>query len=260
MRVPEPNGVAIDCNDLSVDRRGRGTLTRAVDGVTAQLLSGETLCIAGPTGSGKSSLVAALAGVRDGTVHVSGGDATVTGISVRNPGRAHRVLTFRAGYLPQGAGATLPARLTIDEVISEPIVARDRKVNRRALAVRVAALLDEMHLPLGAASKFPYELSAGMRQRVAFARALILDPRVLIADDPLANVGVEVRHAIFDAIRRRQQQWQMASLVVTNDPDFARELNGDRLILRAGHVVATGDAKELTWTPGAKSSDTLLVS
>jgi ABC-type glutathione transport system ATPase component len=260
MRVPDDTENAVRCLDLSVSRTGRGRTMRAVDGVTATLLAGETLCVAGPTGSGKSSLAAALAGERGRSIAVSGGDALVTGISVRRPGRAHRVLTYRAGYLPQAAGATLPARLTVSEVISEPITARDRRVNQRALSVRVAALLDEMHLPLGAAAKFPYELSAGMRQRVAFARSLILDPRVLIADEPLANIDLEVRHVIFDAIRRRQQEWRMAALLVTNDADFARELDADRLILRSGHVVAAGDAEKLVWTPGMKSTETLLVS
>ncbi|WOF24681.1 ATP-binding cassette domain-containing protein [Microbacterium betulae] len=260
MRVPDDTENAIRCVDLSVSRSGRGQAIRAVDGVTTTLEAGETLCVAGPTGSGKSSLAAALAGARDRTLSVSGGDAFVTGISVRHPGRAHRVLTYRTGYLPQGGGATLPSRLTVSEVISEPITARDRRVNQRALSVRVAALLDEMHLPLGAAAKFPYELSAGMRQRVAFARALILDPRVLVADEPLANIDLEVRHVIFDAIIRRQQEWGMAAFLVTNDADLARELDADRLILRAGHVVAAGDAEVLRWTPGMKSTETLLVT
>ncbi|GAA4190223.1 hypothetical protein GCM10022219_07280 [Microbacterium oryzae] len=260
MRVPDDTENAIRCDDLSVARSGKGHAIRAVDGVTATLPVGSTLCIAGPTGSGKSSLASVLAGTRDRSITVSGGDAFVTGISVRHPGRAHRVLTYRSGYVPQGGGSGLPSRLTVSEVITEPITSRDRRVNQRALAVRVAALLDEMHLPLGAASKFPYELSAGMRQRVAFARALVLDPRVLIADEPMANIGLEVRHVIFDAIRRRQQEWGMAALLVTNDPDLARELSADRLILRSGHVVAAGDSQHLEWTPGTKSTETLLVA
>ncbi|GAA4765256.1 ATP-binding cassette domain-containing protein [Microbacterium gilvum] len=260
MRVPDDTENAVRLLDLCVTRRGRGQSVRAVDGVTATVATGGTLCVAGPTGSGKSSLAAALAGERDRSIAVSGGDAFVTGIPVRRPGRAHRVLTYRTGYVPQGGGATLPSRLTVAEVITEPITSRDRRVNQRALNVRVAALLDEMHLPLGAAAKFPYELSAGMRQRVSFARALILDPRLLIADEPLANIGLEVRHVIFDAIRRRRAEWGMASLLVTNDASLARELDADRLVLRGGHVVAAGDAEALAWTPGARGADTLVIA
>ncbi|GGH48240.1 ATP-binding cassette domain-containing protein [Microbacterium album] len=249
LRVPDDPVNAVVCDDLSVGRRGHGPETRAVDGVTFTLPAGETLCVSGPTGAGKSSLAAVLAGVTDDSLAVIGGDARVCGISVHRRGRARRVLTYRVGYLPQGAGADLPARLTVGETIAEPITSRDRRVNSRAVAVRVAALLDEMHLPLGAADKFPFELSAGMRQRVAFARALVLDPRVLIADEPLANIDLEVRHVVFDAIQRRRREWNMAAMLVTNEESFIRELSAARLHLHGGHVVAQTADGEVLWTP-----------
>jgi len=248
-RVPDDRENAVVCDDLSVSRWGRGPETRAVDGVTFRLGAGEILSVSGPTGSGKSSLAAVLAGRSDDTLTVAGGRALVTGIPVDRRGRARHVLTYRVGYLPQGAGAGLPARLTVSETIAEPITSRDRRVNARAIAVRVAALLDEVHLPLGAAEKFPFELSAGMRQRVALARALVLDPRVLIADEPLANIDLEVRHVVFDAILRRRREWGMASLLVTNDEAFIRELGSTQLRMRNGHVVAQTTGDGVLWTP-----------
>jgi peptide/nickel transport system ATP-binding protein len=152
--------------------------------------------------------------------------------------------------MPQRAGADLPSRLTVSEVIGEPITSRDRRVNARALAVRVATLLDEMQLPLGAAAKYPYELSAGMRQRVALARALVLDPRLLVADDPYANLDIEVRIAARDAILRRRSGYGMSTLIVTNDAEATRELEADVLVLRGGHPVAYGRGPDaLLWTP-----------
>ncbi|WP_308068457.1 ATP-binding cassette domain-containing protein [Microbacterium sp. MEC084] len=248
-RVPDDPANAVVCNDLSVSRRGRGPETRAVDGVTFTLPAGETLCVSGPTGSGKSSLLSVLAGVTDDSLVVSGGRAKVTGIDVRRKGRDRRVLTYRVGNVPQGAAAILPARLTVGETIAEPITSRDRRVNARAVAVRVAALLDEMHLPLGAAEKFPFELSAGMRQRVGFARALVLDPRVLVADEPLANIDLEVRHVVYDAIVRRRREWGMAAVIATNDDAFIRELGAAQLRLHAGHVVAQTAGGQVLWTP-----------
>ncbi|UWF76650.1 MULTISPECIES: ATP-binding cassette domain-containing protein [Microbacterium] len=247
-----PDAPAIVCSDLVIDRIGHGGATRAVDGVTFTLPPGDLLCVAGPTGSGKSTLVTALSGHADGSVKVAGGRAVVCGVDVRRPGRRLRQLTALAGYLPQGAGAGLPPRLTVGEVIAEPITSRQRRVNARALSIRVASLLDELHLPLGAAEKFPYELSAGMRQRVAIARALMLDPHVLIADEPLANLDLEVRPVVFDAITRRREERAMAALLVTNDADFIRELDAEALILRAGHVVARGTGRNLAWTPNTE--------
>lgn len=254
--------VAIDCSDLSIARAGRGGPTqRVVDGVSFRVAHGGILAVMGPTGSGKSSLAAVLAGADEAGLAVVGGEGLVEGVSVRHPGRARRYLTYYAGYLPQSAGAHLPARLTVAEVIGEPITSRDRRVSARGLAVRVASLLDEMVLPLGAAAKYPYELSAGMRQRVALARALVLQPRVLVADDPFANMDVEVRRAAREAILRRRRELGMAALVVTNDAEVVKELDADVLVLRAGHAVAYGHGtRDLLWTPSGEADRRLVSS
>ncbi|MFD5225667.1 ATP-binding cassette domain-containing protein [Microbacterium sp. NPDC058342] len=254
--MPAAADAAIESSDLVIDRVGHGGVTRAVDGVTFTVRPGELMCIGGATGSGKSTLVAALAGVSDPSLKVAGGRARVCGVDIRRPGRKRRILTALSGYLPQGAGANLPPRLTIGEVIGEPITSREKKVNSRALAIRVASLLDELHLPLGAAGRFPYELSAGMRQRVAIARALVLEPRVLIADEPLANLDLEVRPVVFDAITRRRTEQSMAALLVTNDAAFIRELEAEALMLRGGHVVARGIGRNLIWAPNAEADTT----
>jgi peptide/nickel transport system ATP-binding protein len=237
---------AVRADDLSVARGG----VRIVEGVSITLPRRAVLAVMGPTGAGKSTLASFLAGRTDDGITAVGGSVAVEGIDARRPGRARRQLTYVVGYMPQRAGAELPSRLTVSEVIGEPITSRDRRVNGRALAVRVATLLDEMQLPLGAAAKYPYELSAGMRQRVALARALVLDPRLLVADDPYANLDIEVRIAARDAILRRREAYGMSTVIVTNDAETTRELDSDVLVLRGGHPVAYGHgADALLWTP-----------
>ncbi len=241
--------VAIRTSDLSIARsNGAG---RVVEGVSFDLAPGGAVAIMGSTGSGKSSLAGVLAGADDDTLSVVGGDAWVEGHSVRRGGRTLRVRRYVTGFLGQGAGADLPSRLTVSEIIGEPITSRDRRVNARALAVRVAALLDELQLALGTATKYPYELSAGMRQRVALARALVLDPKVFVGDEPYANLDLEVRLAARDALQRRRDEHGMSLLLVTNDVDAIREVGAAALVLRGGRPVAFGrHVDELLWTPG----------
>lgn len=253
---------SIVCSDLSIAHtNGRGAMERVVDGVSFTLGRGAALVLVGSTGSGKSTLAAVLAGAADAGATVVGGDAIVEGISVRRPGRRRRLLTVVAGYLGQTDGAELPARLTIGEIVAEPVTSRHRKVNARALQLRVATLLDELGLPLGVVGKYPYELSAGMRQRVAIARTLMLDPLVLIADEPLANLDVEAREIVRAALGRRQTGNGMSMLLVTNEAESASRFDADVLALRAGHAVGFGHGVEkMTWTPSSEADRRLVSS
>lgn len=260
-RAAEPDD-AIRTVDLSLARTGgRGSAAgRVIDGVSVTVPRGGALVVMGPTGAGKSSLASTLAGRPDDGLSVVGGSAEVVGIPVHRGGRARRELTYYTGFAPQGGGSALPSRLTVGEVVGSPITDRDRRVNRRALAVRVATLLDELGLALGLASRYPYELSAGMRQRVALARALMLEPRVLVADDLYANLDVEARGLLLGAIARRREERGMAVLAVTNDADAARELDADVLVLRSGYPIAFGRGPDaLQWTPSG-DADRRLVS
>lgn len=244
---------SIVCSDLSIAHvGGRAGSERVVDGVSFTLARGAALVLVGATGSGKSTLAAVLAGAAPESASVVGGDALVEGVSVRRPGRGRRLLTVVAGYLGQTDGATLPARLTVGEIVEAPVTSRERKVNARALSLRVVTLLDELGLPLGAVSKYPYELSAGMRQRVALARTLMLDPRVVIADEPLANLDVEAREIVRVALRRRQEADGMSLLLVANEAESVARFDADLLVMRSGHVVGYGPhGRAMAWTPSS---------
>ena len=111
------NDLAVHCDDLSVARGG----VRVVEGVTLRLEAARALALMGPTGAGKSSLAAILAGADNASLTVVGGAAHVAGISVRRGGRARRVRSYLTGYLEQGAGAQLAARMTVAELIGEPV-------------------------------------------------------------------------------------------------------------------------------------------
>jgi peptide/nickel transport system ATP-binding protein len=234
--APDTATPSIVCSDLSIaDHSGR----RLVDGVTFTLPRRAALVVSGATGSGKSTLAAVLAGRAPDGVRVDGGAVFVEGASLRRKGRKLRGLGVYAGYVGQADGAQLPPRLTVTEIIGEPFTGRVRRPNGRAVALRVAGLLDELALPLGLAAKFPYELSAGMRQRVAIARALMLDPRLIVGDEILANLDVDARRVVGEALARRRGSGT-SLMLVTNDPDVPDTFDADVLVLKAGHTLAYG--------------------
>lgn len=247
--------VAIDVDDLSLARPDG---TRVVDGVSFRLHYGDAIVIAGPTGSGKTSLLAELADAGDRRITHVGGTATIAGLPLYRGGSAREQRAERVGFVAQGASAALPARLTASEIIAEPVLGRERAVNRRALAARTAELLDEVRLPLGVAGKYPYELSAGMRQRVAIARALVAEPSVLILDEPFAGLDPRVRAQVREVLAQRLEQAGVGMLVVTSDPDAVDAFFAHVLLLRDGYIAASGQrARELAMsTATVRSLDT----
>jgi peptide/nickel transport system ATP-binding protein len=250
--------LSIDCSDISLAHAGSDE--RVIDGISFRLTRGAALILVGSTGSGKSTLAAVLAGHADEGVHVVGGDAVVEGVSVRHGGRRRRALPVFAGYLGQQDGAQLPPRLTVAEIVAEPVTSRSRRVNPRALELRVVTLLDELGLSIGAASKFPYELSSGMRQRVAIARALVLDPSLVVADEPMANLDVEARELVRTALETRRRERGTSLLLVANEAGTLASFDADVLVMQGGHAVGFGQGvQQMQWTPSG-SADRRLVS
>jgi ABC-type glutathione transport system ATPase component len=179
-----------------------------------------------------------------------GGAISVLGVPLRGI-RSHKRdrLRARVGYVPQGAGARLVPHLTAGESIAEPIFARDRKFNQRRAGMIVATLVDSVRLPLGTMNKYPYELSAGQRQRIAIARALVLEPELLVADDPTSGVDVTARPAIIDIIHELQADLEFSAFVVTSNLSEMQSLSNRVLIMYHGMVVANGELDAVLANP-----------
>lgn len=241
-------------DDLSVEYPPHGISRRwtALRGVSLRVEPGEVLGILGGSGSGKSTLARVLGGEGLGAESararpvIIGGDAVVAGHSVRRlPGRGIKRFTFDVAHLAQDAGATLRPELTVSELIAEPIFLRDRHYDPTSAAVRVATLLDSVHLPLFLLDRFPYELSSGQRQRVAIARALVLGPKVLIADEPTSGIDATVRESIVDLLTDLRRQEGFAALVVSHDIDVLSRATDRVAVLVGGEVVAYGPLLEV---------------
>ena len=255
---------AVVATDISVRYRQRGAAraAHAIDGVTFTIERGETLAVLGESGSGKSTLARILAAEADLDAHdsprITGGELRVLGTSVRRIGERRRErLRSRIGYVPQGAGSLLLPHLTAGESIAEPIFARDRKFNQSKAGMIVATLVDAVRLPMGTMNKYPYELSAGQRQRIAIARALVLEPDLLVADDPTSGVDVTARPAIIEILHELQSDLDFSAFVVTSNLHEVENLSRRVMIMCRGEVVGRGDIDEVLANPQHPYVETL---
>ena len=247
---------AVRARDLSLLYPSSNPQTRsiAVNGLTFDIEPGEVLAVVGETGSGKSTLAKAVALQADvgdaDSPQITGGSLEVIGTAVRGiSARKRDRLSLYVGYLRQEAGDFLEPRLTIGENVAEPIFSRDRHFDQDEAGEAVATLIDAVRLPLSTMNKYPHELSKGQRQRVAIAKAMILEPKVLIADDPTAGIDVTVRSAILDIIVSLQRERGFSALVVTADLSEVRRVSNRVAIMHRGIFVGVGELEQVLGDP-----------
>jgi ABC-type glutathione transport system ATPase component len=210
--------------------------------------------VIGETGSGKSTLAAAVSG-RTGTgehgvATIVGGSLRVLGENLRGMNsRARDHIAFRVGYVPQNGGALLAPGLTVGDNVALPIYSRSRHHDRSEAGVAVAIALDAVRLPLRVTNSFPHELSQGQRQRVAIAQALVLQPELLVADDPASGIDLAAREPILDMIRDLQHQRSFSALVVSHTISEVRRLSDRVLVMHRGMVAAVGNVDDVLREP-----------
>jgi len=252
---PTTPPLAVHADDLSIRFPGARSSSRdhAVNGVSFDIPRGEILALIGESGSGKSSLakaVAGLAGTGGQNPTINGGSLTVLGKQVRDISQRKRDrLLLGIGYVPQDASAGLDSRLTVGENVAEPIYSRDPNFDQLQAGIAVATVIDAVRLPLTTMNRYPHELSRGQRQRVAIAKALILEPSLLVADDPTAGIDVSVRGTILDIISDLHKDRSFSALIVSHTVSEVRRF-GDRVaVMHRGVIVGIGGVDEVLDAP-----------
>ncbi|WP_309127821.1 ATP-binding cassette domain-containing protein [Microbacterium sp.] len=247
----------IEVDDLHVTYGRRGAVSRgrgvqAVRGVSLQLHAGRTLGLVGESGCGKSSLIRALFGLSPivaGTVHAFGEDIT------NLPSRRRRRLGGRMQMVFQDPYSALDPRMTVHEIVAEPL-----RITGRYVRDDVNDLLDRVGVSAEMAQRRPGEFSGGQRQRVGIARALALNPQVLVLDEPVSALDVSIQAQILNLLDDLQQEFQLAYLFVSHDLGVVRHVADDVVVMNAGEFVETGTMSEVFDAPQHAYTQTLLAS
>ncbi len=249
---------------LTVDARTPDGLKRVLSGVSFDLAAGETLCLAGESGSGKSVTSLAIMGllpkqslkVTAGSIRLSGRDLT------RMPQSGLREL--RGGEIAmifQEPMTSLNPVMTVGAQLTEAI-RQHRKDERESPEAIAKAMLDAVHITEAARrlKQYPHELSGGMRQRVMIAMALSCRPKVLIADEPTTALDVTVQAQILTLMRELRREFQTSILMITHDMGVVAEMADRVAVMKSGEIVEQGGVLEIFDKPAAAYTRELLAA
>lgn len=235
--------------------RGRPRpVVRALAGVSIALERGRTLAVVGESGCGKSTLARALVRLID----LDSGQIVFDGQDVRTlKGEALRRYNRRVQMVFQDPYSSLNPRMTVGETLSEALRVH-RMVPRGTVAARVAELLDLVRLPAHAAGRLPHEFSGGQRQRIAIARALSVEPELLIADEIVSALDVSVQAQVLNLLLEMQERLHLSMLFVSHDLRVVRHLAHSVAVMYLGRVVEQGPADAVFDAPQHPYTQALL--
>ncbi len=244
---PEGESLVVDLQGVAVEypRRGRTPAFRAVQNFDLQIGVGEVVGLVGESGSGKTTVGRALVGL----LPFVEGTADVLGVNmVKARGSVLREMRQGLSIVFQDPGSSLNPRLPIGESIGEPLLLH--KIAKGAdLSRRVEALLDQVKLPRSMRNRYPHELSGGQRQRVGIARALALNPKLLIADEPTSALDVSVQATVLELFQELQREAGFASLFVTHDLAVVEILSRRIAVMHHGELVEMGTTEQILTDP-----------
>src|SRR5208337_4103172 len=212
---------------------------KVLNGISLTVSRGETLAVLGRSGTGKSVLLKLIIGLQQpdsGSVRIHGQD--IAGLALDQIGEIRK----KMGFLFQHAA--LYDSLTVEQNVAFPLQHHKKEMSRPEKAARVRQLLAEVGME-GHFAKMPSDISGGMQKRVGLARALALEPDILLLDEPTAGLDPISAAEIDDLVLKLQQEHHMASIVVTHDLHSAKTIADRLALLNQGKVVIEGDFEEL---------------
>lgn len=237
--------LALSVEHAVIEYPGKGGNFRAIDDVSFSIGRGEVVGLVGESGSGKSTIGRAAVGllkVASGTICVAGQD-----ISTANR-KQLRDIRSKVGVVFQDPGSSLNPRWPIGQSIAEPLTLHT-DMDRSQRESRVETLLEQVQLPANMRNRFPHQLSGGQRQRVGIARALALEPTLLIADEPTSALDVSVQARVLELFAELQREHGFACLFISHDLAVVELVASRIAVLNHGRLAEFGSDKQVLTAP-----------
>jgi oligopeptide transport system ATP-binding protein len=225
---------------------GRHVLLKAVDGVSFSLAPGETLAVVGESGCGKSTLCrAVLQLIRPTAGEVVWCGRPIQGLGVRDmrPLRRDMQMVF------QDPLAALDPRMTVGEIVGEPLDTFEPALPRAEVKERVKEMMAKVGLSPHMINRYPHEFSGGQCQRIGIARAMILNPKLIICDEPVSALDVSIQAQIVNLLMRLQRDFNLSLILISHDLSVVRQISHRILVLYLGRVMEMASCEELYANP-----------
>ncbi len=237
--------LAVDAVSVRFPERGGATL-EAVNDVSFAVRQGETVAVVGESGSGKSSLVRAMLGL----VPMASGTVVYAGEPLEGPVQ-HRAREQRRDLqlVFQDPASALNPQMRVGAIVEEPLLVHEKGVASRERKERVTAILDKVGLGEEFLRRYPHELSGGQAQRVSIARALVLEPRILVCDEAVAALDGSVRKQVLELLREVQRETGLSIIFISHDLAVVRSISHRVLVMYAGRLVEVARNDELFASP-----------
>jgi len=229
---------------------------KAVDGVSLQIAEGETLGLVGESGSGKSTTgycILQLLKPTNGSVRFMGKELTTMSPSDLREMRREMQIVFQDPY------SSLNPRMTVGNIVAEPLKVHGIGT-KRSRGARVRDLLETVGFNPDFTNRYPHEFSGGQRQRIGIARALALNPRLIVCDEPVSALDVSIQAQILNLLKDLQRDLGLAYLFVAHDLAVVRAMSDRIAVMNKGVLVETGDANEVYTHPKEDYTRALLAA
>jgi len=231
------------------------TVVKAVNNVTLEVQPGETLSVVGESGCGKSTLARTVMGLyrpNKGEIHYKG--KRIDHLSSRQmlPYRTRMQMVFQDPY------ASLNPRMTVRQILEEPVRFHNPKLNRAEVRDKVAEVMTQVGVDPVWATNYPHEFSGGQRQRISIARALVVDPEFIAADEPIAALDVSIQAQILNLLMDAQDKRGLTYLFISHDLSVVEHISNRVAVMYLGCVCELATSKELFTNPKHPYTQALL--